>query len=55
MGNLDIAVHRYSEDEIGDLADSFSRMVTAVKFFRMEAAEAADASRAAAAGNRGGQ
>jgi len=37
LGKLDIAVHRYSEDEIGDLADSFSRMVTAVKFFRMEA------------------
>jgi methyl-accepting chemotaxis protein len=37
LGNLDITVHRYSEDEIGDLADSFSRMVTAVKFFRMEA------------------
>jgi methyl-accepting chemotaxis protein len=54
MGNLDVAVHRYSEDEIGDLADSFSRMVTAVKFFRLEAAEAAEASRAAAAGERGG-
>jgi hypothetical protein len=25
--------------EVGDLADSFSRMVTAVKFFRMEAQE----------------
>ena len=37
LGNLDIAVRRYSEDENGDLADSFSRMVTAVKFFRMEA------------------
>jgi nitrogen fixation/metabolism regulation signal transduction histidine kinase len=37
MGNLDISVRRYSDDEIGDLADSFSRMVTAVKFFRMEA------------------
>ena len=37
LGNLDMAVRRYSEDEIGDLADSFSRMVTAVKFFRMEA------------------
>jgi HAMP domain-containing protein len=37
LGNLDVAVRRYSEDEIGDLADSFSRMVTAVKFFRMEA------------------
>jgi methyl-accepting chemotaxis protein len=37
LGNLAIEVHRYSDDEIGDLADSFSRMVTAVKFFRMEA------------------
>jgi HAMP domain-containing protein len=40
LGNLDIAVRRYSEDEIGDLADSFGRMVTAVKFFRMEMEEA---------------
>jgi methyl-accepting chemotaxis protein len=39
LGNLDIAVRRYSDDEIGDLADSFSRMVIAVKFFRMEAEE----------------
>jgi methyl-accepting chemotaxis protein len=39
LGNLEIAVRRYSDDEIGDLADSFSRMVTAVKFFRMEADE----------------
>jgi methyl-accepting chemotaxis protein len=52
LGNLDVTVHRYSEDEIGDLADSFSRMVTAVKFFRLEAAEASQA-RAAEAG--GGQ
>jgi HAMP domain-containing protein len=37
LGNLNIAVRRYSDDEIGDLADSFSRMVTAVRFFRMEA------------------
>ncbi len=37
LGNLDMAVRRFSEDEIGDLADSFSRMVTAVKFFRLEA------------------
>lgn len=37
LGNLNISVKRYSRDEIGDLADSFSRMVTAVKFFRMEA------------------
>jgi methyl-accepting chemotaxis protein len=36
MGNLEISVRRYSEDEIGDLADSFSRMVAAVKYFRME-------------------
>ena len=37
MGNLQIAVKRYSDDEIGDLSDSFSRMLTAVKYFRMEA------------------
>ncbi len=42
LGNLDIAVKRYSNDEIGDLADSFSRMVTAVKFFRMEASSAVE-------------
>jgi len=36
MGNLEISVRRYSEDEIGDLADSFSRMVAAVKYFRLE-------------------
>jgi len=37
MGNLQIAVKRYSDDEIGDLSDSFARMLTAVKYFRMEA------------------
>jgi nitrogen fixation/metabolism regulation signal transduction histidine kinase len=37
MGNLKISVRRFSEDEIGDLADSFSRMVTAVRFFQSEA------------------
>ena len=42
LGNLNMTVKRYSEDEIGDLADSFSRMVTAVKFFRMEAETAQD-------------
>jgi methyl-accepting chemotaxis protein len=42
LGNLDIEVHRYSDDEIGDLADSFSRMVTAVKFFRMVAEPSPD-------------
>jgi methyl-accepting chemotaxis protein len=55
MGNLDIAVHRYSDDEIGDLADSFSRMVTAVKFFRLEAAEADKTIKATAAGTGGAQ
>jgi HAMP domain-containing protein len=40
LGNLDIAVRRYSDDEIGDLSDSFSRMVTAVKFFRAESEDA---------------
>jgi len=45
LGNLEIAVRRYSDDEIGDLADSFSRMVTAVKFFRMEAEEVAAGSK----------
>lgn len=39
MGNLDISVKRFSDDEIGDLADSFSRMVTAVKFFKLDAEE----------------
>lgn len=37
MGNLKITVQRFSNDEIGDLADSFSRMVTAVRFFQSEA------------------
>jgi methyl-accepting chemotaxis protein len=37
MGNLQITVRRFSDDEIGDLADSFSRMVVAVKYFQMEA------------------
>jgi len=49
LGNLDISVHRHSSDEIGDLADSFQRMVTAVKFFRMEA-ETAQADAASAGG-----
>ncbi len=42
MGNLKMSVRRFSEDEIGDLADSFGRMVTAVRFFQSEA-EAAQA------------
>jgi methyl-accepting chemotaxis protein len=40
MGNLQITVRRFSDDEIGDLADSFSRMVVAVRFFQMEAEDA---------------
>jgi nitrogen fixation/metabolism regulation signal transduction histidine kinase len=40
LGNLEVSVHRYSDDEIGDLADSFSRMVAAVKYFRYEAESA---------------
>jgi methyl-accepting chemotaxis protein len=51
LGNLGMEVHRYSDDEIGDLADSFSRMVTAVKFFRMEA-ELSQAEAAAEGGER---
>jgi methyl-accepting chemotaxis protein len=39
LGNLEVSVQRYSEDEIGDLADSFSRMLAAVKYFQMEAME----------------
>jgi methyl-accepting chemotaxis protein len=37
MGNLKMSVKRFSNDEIGDLADSFPRMVTAVRFFQSEA------------------
>jgi methyl-accepting chemotaxis protein len=37
MGNLQIEVKRFSDDEIGDLSDSFARMLTAVRYFRMEA------------------
>ncbi len=40
MGNLQITVRRFSNDEIGDLADSFSRMVVAVRYFQMEAESA---------------
>jgi hypothetical protein len=36
-------VRRFSDDEIGDLADSFSRMVTAVRFFQSEAEAATQA------------
>jgi len=36
MGDLNVTVVRHSNDEIGELADSFSRMVTAVKFYAAE-------------------
>lgn len=51
LGNLNMSVRRYSDDEIGDLADSFSRMVTAVKFFRSEA-ETVEAEAGAIRGGR---
>ena len=51
LGNLNMSVRRYSDDEIGDLADSFSRMVTAVKFFRSEA-EAVEAEAGTLRGGR---
>jgi nitrogen fixation/metabolism regulation signal transduction histidine kinase len=43
LGNLSMNVRRFSDDEIGDLADSFSRMVTAVRFFQSEAEAATQA------------
>jgi len=50
LGDLDISVKRHSDDEMGDLAESFSRMVTAVKFFRMESAPSEIESKGAAGG-----
>ena len=32
MGDMDVAVDIKSKDEIGDLAESFNRMVVAVRF-----------------------
>lgn len=37
MGEMNVDVPSASNDEIGDLADSFQRMVTAVKFLKLEA------------------
>ncbi|HEY8490070.1 MAG TPA: HAMP domain-containing protein [Dehalococcoidia bacterium] len=37
MGEVNVEVPKASNDEIGDLAESFGRMVTAVKFLKMEA------------------
>ena len=45
LGNLSMNVRRFSNDEIGDLADSFSRMVTAVRFFQSEAEAAVQSPR----------
>jgi HAMP domain-containing protein len=38
LGEVDVEVGRASNDEIGDLADSFARLVTAIRFLRLEAA-----------------
>ncbi len=36
LGEVDVIVEKETDDEIGDLTDSFNRMVAAVKFFRLE-------------------
>ena len=33
-GDLDVRLTIHSNDEVGDLAESFERMVAAIKFFR---------------------
>jgi methyl-accepting chemotaxis protein len=43
MGDLAVKVEHTSDDEIGDLEDSLARLITAVKFFKAESEEAADA------------
>ncbi|HEY8490005.1 MAG TPA: HAMP domain-containing protein, partial [Dehalococcoidia bacterium] len=42
LGDVDVNVPKASNDEIGDLAESFGRMVTAVKFLKMEAEAASE-------------
>lgn len=42
-GNLDIDLDIHSRDEIGDLAESFERMIAAIRFFRAHSREADDA------------
>jgi HAMP domain-containing protein len=39
-GDLDVTIDTRSRDEIGDLADSFERMIAAIKFFREHATPA---------------
>jgi HAMP domain-containing protein len=39
-GDLDVSIDTRSRDEIGDLADSFERMIAAIKFFREHATPA---------------
>lgn len=41
-GDLDVSVEIRSQDEIGDLADSFERMIAAIKFFREHAKSETD-------------
>jgi methyl-accepting chemotaxis protein len=43
MGDLAVKVEHTSDDEIGDLEDSLGRLVTAVKIFKADSEEAADA------------
>jgi len=43
MGDLAVKVEHTSDDEIGDLEDSLSRLVTAVKFFKADSEQVADA------------
>ena len=38
-GDLDVKLAIRSRDEIGELADSFERMIAAIKFFREEKTE----------------
>jgi HAMP domain-containing protein len=41
-GNLDVDLDIHSRDEIGDLAESFERMVAAIRFFRAHSRESDD-------------
>lgn len=36
LGEVDVTMEKETDDEIGDLTDSFNRMVAAVKFFKLE-------------------
>ncbi|MBM3132044.1 MAG: HAMP domain-containing protein [Chloroflexi bacterium] len=51
-GNMDVRVDVKSNDEIGDLADSFGRMIATVKFLSSEEEEGAKEEEAATASRR---